>query len=49
MEATAVRKFLVGFFLIIIIGFGIIGVKQQLDGPEEVIKPKNVSTINIQS
>ncbi|WP_010097684.1 hypothetical protein [Ornithinibacillus scapharcae] len=43
------RKFLVGFFLIIIIGFGIIGIKQQFDTPEEVIKPKGVPTINIQS
>ncbi|MFS0673256.1 hypothetical protein [Ornithinibacillus sp. 179-J 7C1 HS] len=43
------RKMLVALFLIIIIGFGIVGVNQQLIEPEEVIKPANPNTLQTQS
>jgi hypothetical protein len=43
------RKLLVVLFLMIIVGFGIVGVNQQLNEPEEVIKPTNPNTINIRS
>ena len=43
------RKFLVVLFLMIIIGFGVVGIQQHVNGPEEVIKPNKPNTINIQS
>jgi hypothetical protein len=43
------RKLLVVLFIMIILGFGVVGVNQQFDEPEEVIKPTNPNTINIHS
>ncbi|WP_269083150.1 hypothetical protein [Ornithinibacillus californiensis] len=43
------RKFLVVLFLMLIISFGVVGFNQQINGPEQVIKPNNPNTVNIQS
>ncbi|WP_281170928.1 hypothetical protein [Paucisalibacillus globulus] len=43
------RKLLIVLFVMIILGFGVVGVNQQLNEPEGVIKPANSNTISIQS
>ena len=43
------RKLLVVLFIMIILGFGVVGVNQQLNEPDEVIMPTNSNTISIQS
>ena len=46
---TEVRKLLVVLFLMIIIGFSIVGIEQIFNEPEEVIKPVNPNAINYKS
>ncbi|GGA63466.1 hypothetical protein [Ornithinibacillus halotolerans] len=43
------RKLLVVLFLMIIIGFSIVGIEQIFNEPEEVIKPVNPNAINYKS
>lgn len=49
MEESAVRKILVALFLMIVIGFGIVGINQQLIEPEEMIQTNNPNSIQTQS
>lgn len=49
MEESAMRKILVALFLMIVIGFGIVGINQQLIESEEMIQTNNPNSIQTQS